>query len=44
MIDVSNLIIKIKDYDAKIRVIKYKYFTIADYNKFASQRLDAKIK
>ena len=32
------------DYNAKILDIEYRYFTTADYNKFTSQTLDAKIK
>ena len=40
--DVSNL--AQKHYDAKILDIESKYFTTADYNKFTSQTLDAKIK
>ena len=31
-------------YDTKILDIESKYFTTADYNKFASQILDAQIK
>ena len=41
--DVSNLVKK-TDYDAKISDIKSKCFATADYNKFTSQILDAKIK
>ena len=41
--DVSNLAKK-TDYDAKISNIESKCFTTAQYNKFASQALDAKIK
>ena len=41
--DVSNLVKKI-DYDAKISDIKSNYFTTADYSKFISETLDAKIK
>ena len=40
---VSNLV-KEGDNDPKILVIEFKYFTTDDYNKFASQTLDAKIK
>ena len=32
------------DYDAKILEIEEKYFTTADYNKFTSDILDAKMK
>ena len=35
---------KKSDYDAKIWGIESKYITTADYNKFISQALDAKIK
>ena len=48
--DVSNLVKKKKktkkktDYNTKILGTKCKYFTTADYNKFTSQTLDAKIK
>ena len=41
--DVKNLVKK-TDYDAKILDIESKYFTTADYKKFTSQTLDAKIK
>ena len=41
--DVSNLVKK-TDNDAKISDIKSKCFATADYNKFTSQILDAKIK
>ena len=41
--DVNNLVRK-ANYDAKILVNESKYFTTADYNKFTSQTLDAKIK
>ena len=41
--DVSNLVKK-ADYDAKKLDIESKYFTTADYHKFTSQTLDAKIK
>ena len=42
--DVSNLVKKKTDYDAKILDTESKYFTTADYNKFTSQTLDANIK
>ena len=42
--DVSNLVKKKKDYDAKILDIESKYFTTADYNKRTRQKLDAKMK
>ena len=32
-----------KDYDAEIKYIKDKYFTIFDYNRFTNNILDAKI-
>ena len=41
--DVSGLVMKTV-YDAKILDIKKKYFIIADYNKFTSNILNAKIK
>ena len=41
--DVSNLVKK-TDYDANISDIESKYFATADYDKFTSQMLDAKIK
>ena len=41
--NVSNFVKK-ADHDAKILNIESKYFTAADYNKFTSQTLDAKIK
>ena len=41
--DVGNLVKK-TNYEAKISDIESKYFPTADYNKFTSQRLDAKIK
>ena len=41
--DISSLVKK-KDYDAKIEDIEGKYLTTADYNKFLSDILDAKIK
>ena len=41
--DVSNLV-KYTDYNAKVLDIESKYFTTADYNKFTSQTLLAKIK
>ena len=41
--DVSSLINETY-YDAKMSDIESKYFTIADYNKFTSPTLDAKIK
>ena len=41
--NVSDLVKK-ADYDAKISDIGSKYFTTADFNKFTSQTLDAKIK
>ena len=37
-------LVKKTDYDAKIKNIVGKYFTIADYNKFTSDILDAKVK
>ena len=40
---VSGLVNK-TDYDAKIKDIEGKYFTTADYNKFKSNIVDAKIK
>ena len=40
---VSNIVKKI-DFDVKLSDIEPKYFTSKDYNKFASQTLDAKIK
>ena len=40
--NVSNLVKK-TDYDAKILDIENIYITTADYNKFTSQTLDAKI-
>ena len=43
MPDVS-ILLKKTDYDGKILDIEAKYFTTADYNKFTSQTLDAKIK
>ena len=42
--DVSNLVRKEIDYDAKILDIESKYFTTADYYRFITQTLDAKIK
>ena len=39
-----NNLVKKTDYDAKVSDIESKYFTMADYNKFTSQTLDAKIK
>ena len=36
--------VKKTDYDNKIKDIEGKYFTTADYNKFASDILDVKIK
>ena len=42
--DVSNLVKKKKDYDAKILDIESKYFTTADYSKLTRQKLDAKMK
>ena len=41
--DVSNLVNKI-DYDAEILDIKSKYFITTDYNKFANEKLELKIK
>ena len=41
--DISNLVKK-RDYHRKILHIESKYFATADYNKFANQTLDAKIK
>ena len=41
--DVSSSVKK-TNYDLKILDIESKYFTTADYNKFTSQTLDAKIK
>ena len=41
--DVSGLVKK-TDYVAKIKEIERKYFTTADYNRFTSETLDAKIK
>ena len=43
MPDVS-ILLKKTDYDGKILDIEAKYFTTADYNKFTSPTLDAKIK
>ena len=40
---VSGLVRK-TDYNTKISDIKAKYFTISDYNKFAEEILDAKMK
>ena len=40
--NVSNLVTK-TNYDAKISDIESKHFTTADYNKFTSQTLAAKI-
>ena len=37
-------LVKKTDYDAKISKFEGKYFTSSDYNKFASDILDAKIK
>ena len=37
-------LVKKTDYDAKISKFEGKYFTSSDYNKFASDVLDAKIK
>ena len=37
-------LVKKTDYDAKISKFEGKYFTNSDYNKFASDILDAKIK
>ena len=41
--DVSNLFQK-TDYDAEVLDVKSKYFTAANYNKFANEKLDLKIK
>ena len=41
--NISNLIKK-TDYDAKISNNEKKYFTTSDYNKFAHDILDVKIK
>ena len=37
-------LVKKTDYDSKISKFEGKYFTSSDYNKFASDILDAKIK
>ena len=37
-------LVKKTDYDARISKFEGKYFTSSDYNKFASDILDAKIK
>ena len=39
-----NGLVKKTDYDARISKFEGKYFTSSDYNKFASDILDAKIK
>ena len=41
--DVSGLVRK-TDYDAKIKDIERTYFSTVDYNRFASETFDAKIK
>ena len=41
--DVSGLVRK-TDYDAKIKDIEGTYFSTVDYNRFASEIFDAKIK
>ena len=42
--DVSNLVKKNTHYDAEVLETKSKWFTTADYNKFATEKLDLKIK
>ena len=44
ILDVSNLVKKKTDFDAKILEIESKYFTTANHNKLTSQVLDMKIK
>ena len=44
MPDVSNLVEKKKHYDLKTSDLESKYLNTADYNKFTSQTLHAKIK
>ena len=40
----TSVLVNKTDYDAKILEIEEKYFTTADYNKFTSDILDAKMK
>ena len=40
----TSVLVNKTDYDAKILEIQEKYFTTADYNKFTSDILDAKMK